>query len=173
MTATADFEAFVRERGARLQQAAWLLTGSRSLAEDLVQTALYQTWLHWSDVRDAHAREAYVRKAMLNTYLSWRRRKWVSETPTDDVGRHGWSMIGTESTDLRMDVLAALGRLPRRQRAVITIRYFLDLSVEETAATLGISAGAVKSQAHKAISTLKQDRALLGLFAEETADERS
>jgi DNA-directed RNA polymerase specialized sigma24 family protein len=79
MTAVAEFEDFVRERGARLQQAAWLLTGSRSLAEDLVQTALYRTWSHWDYVRDASARDAYVRKAMLNTYLSWRRRAWIGE----------------------------------------------------------------------------------------------
>ena len=169
MTATADFEAFVRERGARLQQAAWLLTGSRNLAEDLVQTALYRTWSHWNQVRDTNAREAYVRKAMLNTYLSWRRRAWVGEAPTEDVGQQGWSTTGTESAEVRMDVLAALSRLPRRQRAVITVRYFLDLSVEETAVTLGISVGAVKSQAHKAITNLRQDRALSSLFTEEIA----
>jgi len=169
MTALADFEDFVRERGPRLQQAAWLLTGSRSLAEDLVQTALYRTWSRWDEVRDAKAREAYVRKAMLNTYLSWRRRAWTGEAPTEDVAQQGWSTTGTESAEVRMDVLAALGRLPRRQRAVITVRYFLDLSVEETAVTLGISAGAVKSQAHKAIASLRQDPALFSLFAEETA----
>jgi RNA polymerase sigma-70 factor (sigma-E family) len=169
MTAVADFEDFVREHGARLQQTAWLLTGSRCLAEDLVQTALYRTWSRWNDVRDARARAAYVRKAMLNTYLSWRRRAWIGEVPTEDLGRQEWSTVGTESADVRMDVLTALGRLPRRQRAVITVRYFLDLSVDETAATLGISVGAVKSQAHKAIATLRHDPALFSLFAEETA----
>ena len=168
MTAAAEFEDFVRERGTRLQQAAWLLTGSRSLAEDLVQTALFRTWAHWNGVRDTNAREAYVRKAMLNTYLSWRRRAGFGEAPTDDVALHGWSTAGAESADVRLDILAALDRLPRRQRAVITVRYFLDLSVEETATTLGISTGAVKSQAHRAIATLRGDPVLFSLFAEET-----
>jgi RNA polymerase sigma-70 factor (sigma-E family) len=168
MTASAEFEDFVRERGARLQQAAWLLTGSRSLAEDLVQTALYRTWAHWNGVRDTNAREAYVRKAMLNTYLSWRRRAWLREAPTEDVALHGWSMTEPQSADVRLDVLAALDKLPRRQRAVITVRYFWDLSVEETATTLGISVGAVKSQAHKAIANLRGDPVLFSLFAEET-----
>ena len=105
---------------------------------------------------------------MLNTYLSWRRRAWIGEVPTEDLGMHGWSTVGTESADVRMDVLTALGRLPRRQRAVITVRYFLDLSVDEAAVTLGISVGAVKSQAHKAIVTLRRDPALFSLVAEET-----
>lgn len=144
------FDAFVTAHGRTLWRAAWLLTGDAHRAEDLVQTALARTYPHFARVGDEHF-EAYVRTALYRTYLSWWRRKWGAETPSDaDPGT-------TETVDsaARLDVVRALAALPRQQRAVVVLTYFDDLTHPQAAEVLGISTGTVKSTLSRALAKLR------------------
>ena len=147
------FEEFVASRGRDLWRTAWLLTGDSHKAEDLVQTTLAKCWSRWSSVtRDGNA-EAYVRRAMLNTYTDWWRRKWNGERPTEVLPETAVRFDG--SVDERQDTLAALAALPRGQRAVLVLRFYEDLTEAQTAEVLGISVGTVKSQTSRALSALR------------------
>ncbi len=161
------FEAFVAARGPRLFATAVLITQDRALAEDLVQTALLKAWRRWSHI-DVSA-EAYVRTTMVHTYTSWWRRKWNGEVPTGDPPEVRVSPA-TDAVDDRADLRAALARLPRRQRAVVVLRFYEDLSVAEVAAVLGCSPGTVKSQTSKALVRLGADESLA---AHTAADRRT
>jgi len=150
-----DFEGFVAARSAALLRTAYLLTRDHALAEDLLQTALTKAYLAWSRV-DGDA-EPYVRRILVNTYASWWRRKWNGERPTDELPE-------TPQNDDRAgesgDLWDAMGRLPRRQRAAVVLRYFEDLTEAQTADLLGCSIGTVKSQTSKALAKLRIDPAL-------------
>ncbi len=151
-----SFEAFVAARGRRLFATAYLITQDRALAEDLVQTALLRTWKHWSRVQSP---EGYLHRAMVNTYTSWWRRKWNSELPLDELPEI--HVAGADDQlDERADLRAALARLPRRQRAVLVLRFYEDLSVSEVANLLGCAEGTVKSQTSKALARLGADETL-------------
>jgi RNA polymerase sigma-70 factor (sigma-E family) len=160
--ATPAFEEFVAARSAALLRTAYLLTRDHGLAEDLLQTALTKAYLAWSRI-DGDP-EPYVRRIVVTTFSSWWRRKWRGETPTDELPEHGRhdDAVG-ESGDL----WAALGRLPVRQRAVVVLRYFEDLTEAQTADLLGISTGTVKSQTSKALAKLRIDPSL----ADDTSGE--
>jgi len=150
-----DFEEFVAARSAALLRTAYLLTRDHALAEDLLQTALTKAYLVWGRVdRDA---EPYVRRILVNTYASWWRRKWNGERPTDELPEtpHSDDRAGEAG-----DLWDALGRLPRRQRAVVVLRYFEDLTESQTAELLGVSVGTVKSQTSKAFAKLRIDPSL-------------
>ena len=153
-----DFAAFVAARTPALLRTAYLLTGDWAAGEDLLQTTLEQCWRRWNRL-GAHP-EPYVRQAMLRTFLSWRRRRWTGETPTEQLPEVA-AADATSEYDEREQLWRALQRLPRGQRAVIVLRYFDDLSEQETAAVLGIAVGTVKSQASKALSTLRVDGSLV------------
>ena len=158
MPSTAEFDEFVVTRSPRLLRAAYLLTRDWAAAEDLLQTALAKAWFAWSRLDDQP--EAYVRKIMFNTYASWWRRRSFGEQPTADLV-DGPSLTDAHAgVDRRDEVWRALGRLPRRQRAVLVLRYFEDLTEAEIAQTLDISVGTVKSQAAKALTKLRQDSSL-------------
>ncbi|MEU8822329.1 SigE family RNA polymerase sigma factor [Streptomyces sp. NPDC048636] len=152
--ATPGFEEFVAARGPRLLRVAWLLTGDVHLAEDLLQTVLAKVWPKWRRIA-ADNPEAYVRKALVNTHASWWRRRWRGEVPHDEVPDVTAVPDAFEGIDLEQSLAAAVRRLPGRQRAVVVLRYFEDLSVEDTAEVLGCTAGTVKSQASKALRTLQ------------------
>lgn len=154
---SADFDDFVAARSAALLRTSYLLTRDHGLAEDLLQTALSKAWFAWSRIEGDP--EPYVRKVIVNTYSSWWRRKWRGEHPTEDVPEehstdHAGGSAGTH------DLWEAIGRLPRRQRAVVVLRYFEDLTEAETARLLECSVGTVKSQASKALAKLRVDPAL-------------
>ena len=153
---TSEFDAFVTARGPSLLRTAFLLTGDRQRAEDLVQTALGKTWPRWDSVA-AGPREAYVRKVMLTTYIAWWRRRWNGEYPTSALPEQPAS---DRDLDQRRDLLTALASLPKGQRAVIVLRYFEDLTEAQTAELLGCTVGTVKSQAARALATLRQCPAL-------------
>lgn len=156
-----SFEDYVSARGTALLRTAWLLTGDRQRAEDLVQTALGKTWPKWSHISQAGegAYDAYVRKVMVTTFIAWWRRRWQSEYPTADVPETAG--VGTETIAVdRHDVMAALAELPRGQRAVVVMRYFEDLTEAQTADALGCSVGTVKSQNARALSALRRSRSL-------------
>jgi RNA polymerase sigma-70 factor (sigma-E family) len=154
-----SFEDFVVARSRHLQRTAYLLTRDHHLAQDLVQTTYAKVWPAWSRIGGDDP-EAYVRRVMVNTYTSWWRRKWRGETPTEELPEAG--RLGEQGRiDDRAGLWAALGRLPARQRAVVVLRYFEDLSESETARLLGCSPGNVKSQASRALAKLRIDPALL------------
>jgi RNA polymerase sigma-70 factor (sigma-E family) len=149
------FEEFVAARGQRLLRVAWLLTGDAHLAEDLLQTVLARTWPKWQRIA-AENPEAYVRKALVNTHASWWRRRWRGEVPHgDDLPDRAAAEDPFGDVDLEQALAAAVRALPVRQRAVIVLRYFEDLSVAETAEVLGCTEGTVKSQASKALRALR------------------
>jgi RNA polymerase sigma-70 factor (sigma-E family) len=146
-----DFASFVVARGDALWRSAWLLTGDHQLAEDLVQTALAKSWRKWSQI-GAGGYEAYVRRVMFTTYVSWWRRKWRAERPTADLPETADPPL---DPDARNDLVVALAGLPRGQRAVVVLRYFEDLTAAQTADVLGISVGTVKSQCARALAALR------------------
>jgi RNA polymerase sigma-70 factor (sigma-E family) len=146
------FQEFVEFRYASLIRTAYLLTGTHEAAEDLVQTALLTTMRHWRTVADPMA---YVRRAMVNHRTSlWRRigsRELLTEAPPE-VG----TPDGAANRAERAELLAALGALPVRMRAVLVLRYWEDLSEAETAQLLGCSVGTVKSQASRGLARLRK-----------------
>jgi RNA polymerase sigma-70 factor (sigma-E family) len=148
MTAYADFEGFVAARRDALLRTAYLLTGNHHDAEDLVQSALIKVVPKWARIKDRP--ESYVRQVLARESVNrWRTRRW-REVTTDvvpDATHH-------DSTD-RIGLLEDLRRLPPRQRAVLVLRYFDDLTEADTAAALGISVGTVKSHARDALATLR------------------
>ena len=152
------FDDFVAARSTSLLRTAYLLTHDRGLAEDLLQTALAKAWFAWERI-DGRP-EAYVRRILVNTYATWWRRKWNGEEPTEELPESG-SVAGrpgeSHRADERADLWQALGRLPKRQRAVVVLRFYEDLSEAETAGILGCSVGTVKSQASKALAKLRLD----------------
>jgi RNA polymerase sigma-70 factor (sigma-E family) len=171
-----EFSAFVRLRSGDLQRMAWLLTGDWASAQDLVQSALVKTWQRWRSVRRRDAPEAYVRRVMLTTFLSWRRRRWSGEVPVGWSPGDGYagSMHGAgrsagdaaAATADHVAVVAALRRLPRQQRAVVVLRYVADLSEQATADALGCSVGTVKSHHARALSALRANDALRAAIVE-------
>lgn len=150
--ASVDFDDFVATRSPALLRTAYLLTHDHALAEDLLQTALSKAWFAWRRI-DGHP-EAYVRRILVTTYASWWRRKWNGEQAAESLPEQPAESGDAEA---RHDLWQAMERLPRRQRAVVVLRYFEDLSVAETAATLEVSEGTVKSQLSKALAKLRID----------------
>lgn len=153
-----SFASFVTACSSRLLRTAYLLTQDHALAEDLLQTALARAWLAWSRV-DGDP-EPYVRRILSNLYATWWRRKWNRETPTEKVPERCERSTAEQAVDERTDLWNSLGRLPHRQRAVVVLRFFEDLSVQETADILGCSTGTVKSQTSKALARLRVDDSL-------------
>ncbi len=148
-----DFDEFVAARSVPLLRAAWMLTGDWQLAEDLLQTVLTKCFLRWR--RIGGGEEAYVRRALFTTYVTWWRRRWSGEYPANAVDEAPSSDDSYADVDVRRALVAALAKLPRRQRAVVVLRYYCDSSVVETAQIMGCSVGTVKSQAAKALATLR------------------
>lgn len=162
------FREFVAARSRALLQAAFLLTGDEGQAQDLVQTALVKVWPHWTRVSRAGAPEAYVRRVVLTTFLSWRRRRWLGEVPIVSPLAAGSVDDFAGAVDQRHTLVRALRELPPRQRAVLMLRYFEDLTEAQTAEVLGCSIGTVKSQAFKALARLRQCPGLVDLVGEAT-----
>jgi RNA polymerase sigma-70 factor (sigma-E family) len=149
-----EFTELVEATWPGLYRTAYLLLGEHQLAEDLVQTALAKTYASWSKVRDPAAAAGYARVVMANTAASWfRRRSWRNEMPSEDLAEQPGK--GTEPSN-RPAVVAALRTLPPRQRTVVVLRYYADLSVREVADALRISEGTVKSQTSVALANLRR-----------------
>jgi RNA polymerase sigma-70 factor (sigma-E family) len=152
-----EFADLASERMPALLRYAHLLTGDRARAEDLVQSAFAAAYRHRRRIDPAGA-EAYVRRAVLNQYLSWWRRGRVRERVTDRPPDRPTADV-SPAVDERDAMWAVLATLPPRQRAVLVLRYYEDLSEAEIARVLDISAGTVKSQAAKALATLRASMA--------------
>ena len=153
-SALAEFSDFAHSRWPRLVRLGYGLTGDRGYAEDLAQTALASAYASWQRVRKADDPDAYLSRILLNSYRSGFRKRRVAEqlsdTPPDSaiadpVGQHGD----------RAAVLAAMAALPPRQREVVLLRFWLDLTEAQAAATLGCSVGNVKSQTARALAKLR------------------
>ncbi|MFU8855094.1 SigE family RNA polymerase sigma factor, partial [Micromonospora sp. SL1-18] len=152
------FGEFVTARSARLLRTAYLLTHDWALAEDLLQTALVRAWSVWGRI-DAEP-EPYVRKILVNAYASWWRRKWHQvEQPTSQLPERP-TADELSRVDQRDQVWQAIGKLPRRQRTVLVLRYFEDMTEAQIADVMGTSVGTVKSQATKALAKLRLDESL-------------
>jgi RNA polymerase sigma-70 factor (sigma-E family) len=150
----AGFREFVVARGGALSRSAYLLTGDHQLAEDLLQTALARTAVHWLRIADSDP-EAYVRRAMVNLRTSWwRKRRYAVEVPTAELPAVAVP-DGAETVTRRLALAAALAKLPPRQRALVVLRFFEDLTEAQAAEALGCSIGTVKSQTHRALARLR------------------
>ncbi|CAM3359951.1 SigE family RNA polymerase sigma factor [Stackebrandtia soli] len=150
-----DFDAYVRARGAVLLRFAFLLCADSHRAEDFVQEALARCHRRWHRIeRDANP-DAYVRKAILRQYLSWRRRRSAGERAVEDVG--DTRVIGDDSQRVvDQDALwRALACLPRRQRAVLVLRFYEDLPDDRIAELLGCSRATVRVHASRALAWLR------------------
>jgi RNA polymerase sigma-70 factor (sigma-E family) len=152
----ADFAAYLQARQASVLRTAYLLTGDRHTAEDLVQTAFAKLYLSWDRVRDQGSMDGYLRRILVNENNSLWRRGWkkrehvtdelpepVPHVDQHDDGRSGalWDLVQT---------------LPKKARAVLVLRYYEELSEAETAEVLGISVGTVKSQTSRALAALRE-----------------
>lgn len=169
MSEPEGFRDFVVARSPALVRSAWLLTGNEATAQDLVQTALAKTWSRWARVtRDSP--EAYVRRVMVSTYLTWNRRRWHGEVAVASVPDQTDACDAFAQADLRQSLGAALRTLPRRQRAVVVLRFFDDLTEAQAADVLGCAVGTVKSQTAKALTRLRDCEVLNGVRDEEVRD---
>ena len=156
MTSAEEFSEFAETTSPRLRRMAFLLCGDWHTAEDLAQTALAKVFVSWRKIRRQDAVHAYATRTLVNTYLADRRlkrngevlRSWLPEPLAD-----------APAPETRMMLLDALATLPPRSRAVVVLRYWADLSVDQAAAVLGCSPGNVKSQSARALDKL---RAVLG-----------
>jgi RNA polymerase sigma-70 factor (sigma-E family) len=154
------FRDYVTSRSGSLLRMAYLLTRNLADAEDLLQAALAKTYQAWDRIEDRNALDGYVRRAMVNTHISWWRRRRVEEYPTDEIPDRAVSDHAPDS-ELSDAVRRALDRLPSRMRAAVVLRYFEDMSEAEVAAALGISQGTVKSTVSRAVAKLRIDAELL------------
>ncbi|MDP9847903.1 SigE family RNA polymerase sigma factor [Streptosporangium lutulentum] len=152
----ADFQKFVVDRSGALFHTAYLMTGDRHAAEDLVQSALARTSAKWRGLRDPAAVEGYVRRVMYHEQVSWwRRRSRVAEVATErlpDQAGEGHADVA----DLRLVMRTALAQLTPRQRTMLVLRYFEDLSETEIARMLGIGVGSVRSQIYRSLERLRK-----------------
>ncbi|HEU0131622.1 MAG TPA: SigE family RNA polymerase sigma factor [Mycobacteriales bacterium] len=151
----AAFTAFVRDRGAALTRTAFFLTGDRHLAEDLVQTALAQTYVHCHRIRDLSQVEAYARKVLVNANAAWWRRRSATEVPVDTLPDAAGG-DDTLAVAEREPLVRALRLLPARQRAAVVLRFYADLSEADTAAALGCSTGSVKKHVSRGLDRLRE-----------------
>jgi RNA polymerase sigma-70 factor (sigma-E family) len=157
-----DFIDFVDARWASLYRLAYLLTASPVAAEDLLQTALEKAYLNWSRIRQMEYPEAYVRRMLVTTLASSRRRAWLGELPSarlpETAAESGEPVVLDRS--LLWPLICAL---PEAQRAVIVLRYYEDLSEAQIAEVLGCAPGTVKSRSSAAMSALRRALAAAGV----------
>ena len=152
---TEQFCDFVTSRSAALFRVAYLILGDHQLAQDLVQESLEKTYVAWPRLREVANAEAYTRRVIATTAISWRRRRAFHERPAEYLPEPvGEDLAATVAVH---DALwAHLLALPPRQRAAIVLRHYVDLSEAETAEAMGCSVGAVKSSVSTGLRKLRQ-----------------
>ncbi|MFJ9415094.1 MULTISPECIES: SigE family RNA polymerase sigma factor [unclassified Streptomyces] len=154
-----SFSSYVRARGPVLLRAARSLSANPNDAEDLLQTALAKTFVAWERIEDHRALDGYVRRALINTRTSqWRKRK-VEEFVCDELPEPDTAPAPdpAELQGLRDAMWRAVMRLPARQRAMVVLRYYEDLSEAQTAEVMEVSVGTVKSAVSRALAKLRED----------------
>lgn len=147
------FREFVVAATPRLTRTAYLLTGDRQLAEDLLQSTLARVWPRWNTIA-AEAADAYVHTVMVRLSSAWWRRRWRGEIPTAELPDR--AAPSADQPDDALVLAAAMRRLPIGQRRAVALRYAADLSVEQVAAVLGCSTGTVKSQCARGLARLRE-----------------
>ncbi|MFI5915815.1 SigE family RNA polymerase sigma factor [Dactylosporangium sp. NPDC051541] len=153
------FDDYVRLRGARLVQLARLLIGDRHLAEDLVQEVLGKAFVRWKRITESGDPDLYLRRMLINTKITWWRRRSSREIVTGTVGdRVDRVDLGAEAAD-RDSAWRLIADLPPRQRATIALRYYEDLSDERIAEILQVSTATVRTQAMRALDKLREQLA--------------
>jgi RNA polymerase sigma-70 factor (sigma-E family) len=162
-----EFARFVHAHGAMLFRTAYLLVGNHQQAEDLVQTTLVKVYLRWTRISDMAQPAAYARRILVNQTSSWWRRRSSHEVPVMTLEEPAW-LCEVDDLAEHERVWQAVLSLPPRQRAVMVLRYFEDLSETQTAEVLGMAVGTVKSHAHAACRRLAT---VLGDDAVEAAEE--
>ncbi|MEV4141129.1 SigE family RNA polymerase sigma factor [Dactylosporangium sp. NPDC049742] len=153
----ADYTTYVSARLTALHRAAYLLCGGdQDRADDVVQVTITKLYRHWRRASGADNLDAYVHRMLVRTYVDEKRRLWsrVRLLPQTDDELPGADRP-YDAADDRDVLIAALRRLPPRQRAVIVLRFLLDRPVEEVAETLGCSTGTVKSQSSRGLAVLR------------------
>jgi RNA polymerase sigma-70 factor (sigma-E family) len=150
----AEFDELVAGRAHALRRTAYLLCGDWHQAEDLVQVAFMKLHASWHRVRRQEAFDAYLRKTLLRACIDEKRRaRWRREAPTDVLPEVADPAVPPDG--VRDVLVAGLRQLPPGQRATLVLRFFEDLSVEETARALGCSPGTVKSQTSKGLTAMR------------------
>ncbi len=149
MTDRSAFDDFVHARSGALSRTAYLLTGNHHTAEDLVQHALVRTAQHWE--RISTSPEAYTRRIMYHQNISWWRTRRLTEV---SLGAHD-AGVAPPDTDLRLTLEDALTRLTTKQRTILVLRFFEDLTEVQTAAAVGVSVSTVKSTTRHALTRLR------------------
>ena len=150
-----EFTAYYAARGSTMRNTAYLLCGDWHLAEDLTQIAFAKLYRVWRRLQRRDALDAYVRRVLLRAFLDERRKPWRREhsvEPGSAVLDPTQETVGGQEVELR----EALAAVPPRQRAVLVLRFWADLSVEQTAEALGCSTGTVKSQTARGLATLRE-----------------
>lgn len=151
----AAFVEFAQTARPRLRSTAYLMCGDWHLASDHVQEGLIRVYVAWPRLQRQGGEFAYARKAVVSAFLDARRKRSSGEIPAEpDRGAASAEDVASD-VSARAALMAAMRRLPERQRACVVLRYFEDLDVAETAATLGCSQGTVKSQTSKALGSLR------------------
>ena len=158
----AEFRQFVSARSAALLRTAYLLVGDWAHAEDVLQTALTKTYLAWRRLGEIEAVEAYARRVLVTTATSWWRRRWHGERPTAVMPDRPTPDV-IEAHIERQVLWRYVHALPARQRAVLVLRFYEDLTEVETARVLGVAVGTVKSQCARALATLRARLAAEGV----------
>lgn len=167
-----EFVDFVSGSARSLRRMAYLLTGDWQRAEDVVQTALVKLYVAWPRLTRAAAFSTYARRAVVTCAIDESRRPWRRERSVEAVGvDEPDRRDGTREVDDRLLVVAALAALPPRQRATVVLRYYDDLSVDETAEVLGCTAGTVKSQTARGLDALRNHLIAAGVHEPITVGE--
>ncbi|TXS57812.1 SigE family RNA polymerase sigma factor [Streptomyces sp. t39] len=170
-----EFEEYVRTRQEALLRSARRLVPDPVEAQDLLQTALVRTYGRWDGIADKSLADAYLRRVMINTRTEWWRARRLEEVPTEQLPEAAVE-DGTEQHADRALLIEALKVLAPKQRSVVVLRHWEQMSTEETAAALGMSAGTVKSTLHRALAKLRQElrsRDLDGRAAERAGTRRT
>lgn len=155
-----EFVAYYNAQAGLLRRTAYLLCGDWHLAEDLTQTVFTKLYRSWYRIENRDAIDGYARRVLLRAFLDERRRPWRREHSTEPGSASLDSVSRPETVpDERALLRTALSRIPKRRRAVLVLRFWMDLSIEQTADLLGCSAGTVRSQASRGLNDL---RAVLG-----------
>ena len=171
--ADTEFGEFMRGRWPAMVRLAYALTGDAGHAEDVAQAAFARAYASWGRVRRAGDPDAYVRRILVNENRKRFRKDRVREDLRGDLSGTLAARVAVDQQgpEERQALLDALNRLGPRQRAVVVLRYWLDLSEAETAAALNCSVGTVKSQASRALATLRKDATTSEV--EEAGDDRA
>ena len=163
--AAQSFDAYVRARTPALTRVAYLLTGDHHLAEDLVQQALLRVVPRWKRILEGGDPDAYVRRTLYHLHVSWwrrTRREIVAPARTAPARAEPTGADPADAVTMSVAVRRALAQLPPRQRAVIVLRYYEDLTETQAAQLLGIAVGTVKSQTRDALERLRRLAPALG-----------